>query len=85
MANGVDMIKDGTPYLVVGTGSGLSLQPEFVLQIAGVIVTFIGIILAYLRWREAKRSNDIEERRLEHDIGKDSNGKKKKANINTNG
>lgn len=64
------MIKDGTPYTMIGAGGGLTLTPALLLQVLGVVCTIIGLIMAVLRYKEAKRANDIEERKLEHEIAK---------------
>lgn len=70
MKNGVDLVKDTTPYVAMSTGGALTLSPAFILQVIGVVVGVAGAILAFFRWKEAKRANDINERRLEHDIAK---------------
>lgn len=69
MTNGVDLVKDATPYAVISTGGAMTtLSPTVYLQIAGVVVGLIGAIMAFFRWKEAKRANDINERRLEYEI-----------------
>lgn len=73
MRNGVDLVKDTTPYVAVSTGGALTLSPALILQIVGVVVGIGGFIMAFFRWKEAKRANDLNERKWEYEIasGKD--------------
>ena len=53
--NGVDMVKDATPYLAMSGGGALTLTPVLILQIAGVIIGGAGIVLGYFRYQVAQR------------------------------
>ena len=74
--NGVDFVKDTAPYVAMGTGSTLTLSPALILQITGVCVGVAGAVVAVLRWKEAKRANDINEKRLEYEIAESKNSAK---------
>ena len=80
--NGVDMVKDATPFMAISGGGALTLTPVLFLQIFGAIIGAAGVVLGYLRWRESQRANNINERKLNWEI--DSAKGKNSAQTTTN-
>ena len=74
--NGVDMVKDTTPFLAISGGGALTLTPVFFLQVFGAVIGAAGVILGYLRWRESQRANDLNERKLAWEMGNESKNSK---------
>ena len=65
MNNGFDVVKDTTPYIAIGTGTGAAaLTPSLVISAIGALVGVVGLIMAFYRYRESKRANDLAENRL---------------------
>lgn len=76
-------MKDAAGPTMMFTGGGLTLTPVVIIQLVGAIVGVVGVILTAMKLRqdrinyqervlsrlEQKRANDIEERRLNHEIG----------------
>lgn len=78
--NGVDMVKDATPFVAISGGGALTLTPVLLLQIAGVIIGGAGIVLGYFRYQvaqrqelETKRANDLNQEKWEHELAKSQN------------
>lgn len=66
MDNGFDIVKDTTPYIAITTGGGAAvLTPSLILSAIGAFVGILGLVMAFYRYRESKRANDIAENRLE--------------------
>lgn len=70
--NGVDMVKDATPFVAMSGGGALTLTPVLFLQIAGAIIGAAGVVLGYMRYRvadkqqaETKRANDLNQEKWE--------------------
>ena len=73
--NGVDIMKDGLPALMTGSGVGMTFNSVFTIQVIGSIVGIAGLILAYFRYRvakeqkyETKRANDLKQEQWEHEL-----------------
>jgi hypothetical protein len=81
--NGVDMVKDATPFVAMSGGGALTLTPVLFLQIAGAIIGAAGVVLGYMRYRvadkqqaETKRANDLNQQKWEHELAKSQNSEK---------
>lgn len=73
--NGVDIMKDGLPALMTGSGVGMTFNSVFTIQVIGSIVGIAGLILAYFRYRvakeqkyETKRANDLKQEQWEYEL-----------------
>lgn len=52
----------------LAAAGGLTLTATNVISLIGMCLTSAGLVFIYLNWRQRKRSNDIEEKRLKFDI-----------------
>lgn len=82
--NGVDMVKDATPFVAISGGGALTLTPVLFLQIAGVIIGAAGVVLGCMRYRvadkqqaETKRANDLNQEKWEFEKNAKSQNSKK--------
>ena len=82
--NGVDMVKDATPFMAISGGGALTLTPVLILQVFGAIIGAAGVVLGYLRWRESQRANDFNERKLNWEMQSAKGQNSEKADATTN-
>lgn len=68
----LDMNDSISPSMTVG-GGGLTLIPIDTVQVIGIIIGIAGIVLGVFRYIEARRANDINEKKLQFDIEKEKN------------
>lgn len=74
-----EVAKDAAPYVTMSTGAGMTQIPISWIQIAGVLIGTGGLLVALLRWREAKRANDLNQIKWEHERAESINNEETKA------
>ena len=65
-------IKEASPYASIGTGGGMTQTPLPALQLIGIVIAGAGVVVAIMRWYEArlarkeeKRANDLKQLKYE--------------------
>lgn len=61
-------IKEASPYASIVTGGGMTQTSLPILQIVGIVIAGAGVVVAIMRWYEArlarkeeKRANDLKQ------------------------
>jgi hypothetical protein len=80
-----EVIKDAAPYATMSTGAGMTQIPMPWIQIIGVAIGSGGLLVALLRWGEAKRANDLNQIKWEHERAESINDKKTEAKEESQG
>ena len=72
VATTVKSIKEASSYIAMSTGAGMTQTSITIIQVIGVIIGAGGLIVATLRWMEAKRTNDFNREKWEHEKNAES-------------
>lgn len=64
MNSGSLEMKDSIAPSMAFGGGALTFTPITIIQIVGAVVGVLGIVLGLFRYLEARRANDINDRRL---------------------
>ena len=68
----VKSIEEALSYTAVSTGAVMTQTSITIIQVVGVIIGAGGLIVAALRWIEAKRTNDFNREKWEHEKNAES-------------
>ena len=79
-----EVLKDSAPYATMSTGAGMTQIPMPWIQLIGFVIGSGGLIVAALRWREAKRANDLNQMKWEHERAESINNEKAKTKTEVN-
>lgn len=65
MSDKIQTAVDIKPIVAAVGGGALTFTAANVISLVGMCVGVIGVVLAYLQWRERRRANDIAERQAQ--------------------
>ena len=63
----ISSVKEAPSYIAMSTGAGMTQAPISIVQIAGFVIGAGGLIVAVLRWGEARRTNNLAAEKWEHE------------------